>query len=120
MSVCETNDSRLEGEVRLPVDQNRIAILEWIDFNSLNRDNGLAFANDAYGPVLGLQPPGVVRPQSANAADLVARATMRLMRGAPALWPAKAAYWRVGAIKGGNSGVSGGPEIKNLSSGCIQ
>jgi hypothetical protein len=119
MSVCETNDFRPEGEVRLPVDQNQIAILVGIDFISLNRDIGLAFANDADSSVLGLEPPAAIRLQSANAADLVAGATMRLMRWA-ALWPAKAAYWRVRAIKGNNSGVSGGPEIKNSSSGCIQ
>jgi hypothetical protein len=41
MSVRETNDYRH--------DQNQIAILERIDFNSLNRAR-LAFANDAYGP----------------------------------------------------------------------
>ena len=51
MSVYETNDFRQEGEVRLRVDQNQIAIFERIDFNSLNRENWLAFANDAYGLV---------------------------------------------------------------------
>jgi hypothetical protein len=46
----------MKAKFVFPVDQNQIAILERIDFNSLNRDNGLAFANDADSSVLGSEP----------------------------------------------------------------
>jgi hypothetical protein len=46
----------MKAKFVFPVDQNQIAIFERIDFNSLNRDNGLAFANDADSSVLGSEP----------------------------------------------------------------